>query len=615
MRTSRLFWKLFLVSVGLNLMLAIAFLLIVMASQRSEINRQVEQRLWDTALVLRSHVAELIGEVLDPDADPGARASSLEQLQNLLSRLALETDNRLTIVDSAGTVLADSDHDPSTMANHANRPELIAAREIGKGTATRSSPTLHVNMFYLALAIEVPSAHPAFVRVAVRLDTINERVAAVVRWLSVLALIFGGIATGLTYAIVGRIITPLAEVTSRAQAIASGIDEAPLYVRSHDEIGLLAAAFNQMQSEMARRFDQLRENNEQLSTVLGSMHDGVIAVDADERIVLANDAGRLLIGLDSASKFGRPLREAVRSPLLLDLVQKCLKTGDSAQIEFEADGEIRRKHLAVRATCLPGAPAHGVVMVLHDITELRRLENLRREFVANVSHELKTPLASITAYAETLRLGAMDDRENNIRFLGQIEDQAERLHQLILDMLQIARVESGEEAFDITQVWVRRRVEASCTRLSEPAQRKQINLSVEGPSEDLSIVADEDGFDTILDNLIGNAIKYTPAGGRVDVRWRDENGYVELEVQDTGGGIAPIHHARVFERFYRVDKARSRELGGTGLGLSIVKHLCQAFGGTVTLSSGEGEGEGAGEGAGCTFCVRLPRADAENQSA
>lgn len=245
-------------------------------------------------------------------------------------------------------------------------------------------------------------------------------------------------------------------------------------------------------------------------------------------------------------------------------------------------------------------------MVLHDITELRRLENLRREFVANVSHELKTPLASITAYAETLRLGAMDDRENNMRFLVRIEDQAERLHQLILDMLQIARVESGEEAFDITQVLIRRRVDGCCARNLEPAQRKQIDLSIEAPEEDLTVLADEDGLDTILDNLIGNAIKYTPEGGRVYVRWRDNNDYVELEVQDTGVGIAPEHQTRVFERFYRVDKARSRELGGTGLGLSIVKHLCQAFGGSVTLKSVEGEG--------CTFRIRLPKARMNCQS-
>ena len=298
-------------------------------------------------------------------------------------------------------------------------------------------------------------------------------------------------------------------------------------------------------------------------------------------------------------------RQAVQSRLLHDVVRKCLTTGDSVQTEFETDDETAR-HLAVRATCLPGEPAHGVVVVLHDITELRRLENLRREFVANVSHELKTPLASITAYAETLRLGAMDDRENNMRFLVQIEDQAERLHQLILDMLQIARVESGEEAFEITQVQIRHSVEACCTRHFEPAQRKQIDLVVETQGEDSSVVADEDGFDTILDNLVSNAIKYTPEGGRVVIRWRDDNDHVALEVQDTGVGIPPQYQTRVFERFYRIDKARSRQLGGTGLGLSIVKHLCHAFGGTVTLNSVEGSGS--------TFCVRLPKAPSNTQS-
>ncbi|APZ96174.1 HAMP domain-containing sensor histidine kinase [Fuerstiella marisgermanici] len=606
MRTSRLFWKLFLISVGMNLMLAIAFLLILMSAQRSEINRQVEQRLFETAVVLRSHAAQLTNDVLDQASSEDTREASRRKLQQLISQLAGETDTRLTIVNATGEVLADSDHDPSTMTSHAKRPEIVAAAATGKGTATRASPTLQIDMFYLALAIETTSGDTAFVRVAVRLNTINQRVAAVERSLWALALLFGAIATGLTYVIVGRIITPLAEVTNRAQAIANGIDEAPLPVRSNDEIGFLAAAFNQMQSELARRFRQLRGNNEQLSTVLGSMHEGVIAVDADQRIVLANDASKLLIGFAPDSEVGRPLQEAVLSRRLHKVVRKCLETGDPVQSEFESVGETRRD-LAVRATCLPGDPPPGVVMVLHDITELRRLENLRREFVANVSHELKTPLASITAYAETLRLGAMDDRENNIRFLVRIEEQAERLHQLILDMLQIARVESGEEAFDIIQVLIRRSVEGCCARHIEPAQRKQIDLLIEAPEEDLTVLADEDGLDTILDNLIGNAIKYTPEGGRVYVRWRDENDFVEIEVQDTGVGIAPEHQVRVFERFYRVDKARSRELGGTGLGLSIVKHLCQAFGGSVTLKSVEGEG--------CTFRIRLPKARMNCQSA
>lgn len=597
MRSSRLFWKLFLISVGLNLTLAVGFLFIVTSSQRVEINRQVEQRLFDTAVVLRSHVTDLVAGVLDQEANAGAENQAQNELQALISQLASETQMRLTIIDAEGEVLADSERNPKSMLSHANRPELLAASEVGKGVATRESPTLQIDMYYLALQIQSPEGRSAFVRVAVELDTINERVATVRRSLWLLALLFGAIATGLTYAIVGRIINPLAQLTDRAQAIASGIDQAPVQVRSQDEVGLLAEAFNQMQSELGRRFRQLREKNEQMTTVLSSMDEGIIAIDMDQRIVLANDASKTLLNFATANEVGRPLLEAVRSRPLHELVQKCLETGGPEQTEFESICQVRRD-LAVRATCLPGDPANGVVMVLHNITELRRLENLRQEFVANVSHELKTPLASIKAYAETLRLGAMSDPENNLKFVDRIEEQAERLHQLILDMLQIARVESGEEAFEITDVSVNKVVDTCFNHYTDAAQRKEIHLVVEPSASSMRVYADEDGLTTILDNLIGNAIKYTPENGRVTVRWREENDQMLLEVQDTGIGIAPEHHTRVFERFYRADKARSRELGGTGLGLSIVKHLCQAFGGSVKLCSKPGEGS--------TFQVRLP---------
>ncbi len=600
MWSSRLFWKLFLVSVGLNMTLAIVFLLIVMSSQRDEINRQVEQRLYDTATILRSHVTEIVSRVLDEQGDQATRLENQKELQSLIEKLALETEMRMTVVSESGLVLADSDRDPKTMLGHANRPELIAAGEVGRGIATRQSPTLQIDMYYLALQVKTATDKIAFVRVAVELDTIHRRVAMVRQSLWLLALLFGLIATALTYAIVGRIIHPLAQLTERAQAIATGTDNALVPVRSRDEIGLLSEAFNQMQLELARRFRQLRENNEQMSTVLGSMDEGIIAIDSHQRIVLANDASKTMLNFTTPNEVGRPLLEAVRSRVLHEVVQKCLEKGDPVQTEFESLNQARRD-LAVRATCLPGDPTHGVVMVLHDITELRRLENLRQEFVANVSHELKTPLASIKAYAETLRLGAINDPENNTRFVDRIEEQAERLHQLILDMLQIARVESGEEAFDITRVSIEKVVHSCVGQQIETAQRKQIRLSVEPPKKPLFVLADEDGLSTILDNLIGNAIKYTPEGGEVKVRWLLENDQVVLAVQDTGIGIEPQHQTRVFERFYRADKARSRELGGTGLGLSIVKHLCQAFGGSVTLKSIIGEGS--------TFYVRLPSCD------
>ena len=629
MWSSKLFWKLFFVYVGLNLTLAVAFLFVVTSSQRREINRQVEERLLDTAIVFRSHIADLVANVLeerdssasnDDSASNGGEGGQTlgdyqSELQAIVVRLAQEMKLRLSIIDNQGAVLADSERDPSGMLDHSNRPELIEAGISGRGTAMRQSPTLHIDMFYLALAIhqsEAASAGPtaenhadddrtkdrAFVRVAVRLDTIDERVSATRKFLWLLALLFGGIATLLAYAIVGRVIDPLTQLTQRARGLAMGVDEAPMRIQGSDEVGSLSEAFNQMQSELSNRFRQLRENNEQMSTVLGSIQEGIIAVDANENVVLANDASKHLLSFTTDDELGRPLLEAVRSRRLRELVQQCLRVSETVQAELESVGDMRHD-LAVTATRLPGDPVPGCVLVLHDVTELRRWENLRQEFVANVSHELKTPLASIKAYAETLRLGALNDPDNNERFVSRIEEQAERLNQLIMDMLQIARVESGDKAFEITHVSLSKVVEDCVQQFSPSAKRKNIELIINPDgAQPTSVKAEEDGLRTILDNLVSNAIKYTPEGGNVTIRWAEMDSFVNLEVQDTGIGIPEEHLTRVFERFYRVDKARSRELGGTGLGLSIVKHLCQAFGGSVELTGRAGGGS--------SFQVRLP---------
>jgi two-component system phosphate regulon sensor histidine kinase PhoR len=285
----------------------------------------------------------------------------------------------------------------------------------------------------------------------------------------------------------------------------------------------------------------------------------------------------------------RPVAEAVSEAF----------AGDEPVVtEFDAPGPTRRT-LSLRATRLPGEPCPGVMIVLHDMTELRRLESLRRELVANVSHELKTPLAAIKGYAETLRLGAVNDPEHNLHFVRRIEEQADRLHALILDILQIARLESGQESFELNDIQISDMVEQCLHQFSEAAAAKQIELFAEEPSCDITAFADEEGVQTILNNLVDNAIKYTPAGGRVIIRAAANGATVTFEVRDTGIGISEKELPRIFERFYRVDRARSRELGGTGLGLSIVKHLAQALGGSVSVESQPG--------AGSTFRVSLPR--------
>jgi two-component system phosphate regulon sensor histidine kinase PhoR len=322
----------------------------------------------------------------------------------------------------------------------------------------------------------------------------------------------------------------------------------------------------------------------------------VIAIDAAERIQFANPSARQLLETRGKDAVGRPVWEAVRH----SGIQEIVRTIFNGPRQQSAELQLPRKNvtLSLVATRLPGNPCPGAVLVFHDVTELRRLENLRREFVSNVSHELKTPLTAIRAYTETLLEGAIDDGEHNRRFVARIDEQAHRLHVLILDLLQIARLEAEQDVFDIHAVAVKEVIQLCLEQQQALAESKEVVLTAEVPGAQLHVMADEEGLLQILNNLVNNALNYTPLGGRVIVHCGASSAGVRIQVEDTGCGIPEEHLPRIFERFYRVDKARSRELGGTGLGLSIVKHLVQVFGGTIEVHSQLGKGS--------VFSVELP---------
>ena len=397
-----------------------------------------------------------------------------------------------------------------------------------------------------------------------------------------------------------RAVAPVADLAERlrveTERLAAGEPAGEVFAEWDMPFARLAEAHNQMSRSVLQRQQNLQTQFDRLSTVLYSMDEGVIAVDKDERVLLANSASRQMIQFVAENASGLPFLEASRNWPLYESLRKCMATGRVQQREIQTTREPIRT-LALRASCLPGTPIPGAVAVLHDVTELRRLENLRHEFVTNVSHELKTPLAAIMAYAETLKMGAIHDAENNLAFVTRIEEQAERLHQLIQDMLQIARVESGQEVLDIVPLSLERAVRGTVAQHDDAARRKEIELSFEIEA-DATIAADEDGLQTILDNLLSNALKYTPVGGWVRVRLLRAGDRAVVRVEDNGIGIAPENQPRVFERFFRADKSRSRAVISTGLGLSIVKHLAQSFGATVAVESELGVGS--------TFIVSFP---------
>jgi two-component system phosphate regulon sensor histidine kinase PhoR len=391
------------------------------------------------------------------------------------------------------------------------------------------------------------------------------------------------------------------ELIEGTQRIAAGDYRHKVYAAEGGEVGKLARTFNHMSEQLAGQFAQLEEDRHQLRAILSGMVEGVIALDADQRILFANERAAQLLEFAAQASVGRNLWAVVRQRSFHELIQRALASAEPCQEELPWTGTAART-LLVHAARLDGSAARGAVLVLHDTSELRRLERVRQEFVANVSHELKTPLAVIRACAETLIDGAIEDAENRGLFLEQIMDQAERLNVLILDLLSLARIESGAEAFESQEVALEEVAAACLDRQRARAESKDQRL-VAAPAEagqgPVVAWADEEAIGEILDNLVDNAVKYTPQGGTIRVSWWAEDDQACFEVRDNGIGIAERHLPRIFERFYRVDKARSRELGGTGLGLSIVKHLVQAMHGSVRATSQLGQGS--------IFTVRLPR--------
>ncbi|HEY8503105.1 MAG TPA: ATP-binding protein [Gemmataceae bacterium] len=423
--------------------------------------------------------------------------------------------------------------------------------------------------------------------------------------LIVRVLLAAGLVLGLALApawyFAGRLTRPLRDLTAEARRLARGGYEGDIRAGGAGEVRTLARTFSDLGRELAARLAQLERDRQQLRTILGGMIEGVIAVDASEQILFANDRAAGLLGFDRATAAGRKFWEVVRQRPLQELLDDALTRDEPTRRDLDWVGPAVR-HLAVYAARLPGSPTPGAILVLHDVTELRRLERVRQEFVANVSHELKTPLAVIAANVEALLDGAAEDPAARRPFLEQVAEQAERLHSLILDLLSLARIESGEMHLQPEPIPVADAVARCLERHRKRAEAKKQHLLAEDPGEAPApeVWADDDALREILDNLVDNALKYTPEGGTIRVRWRAEGGRVRLEVEDDGIGIPLREQPRIFERFYRVDKGRSRAVGGTGLGLAIVKHLVQALRGTIRVASEPGRGT--------TFTVHLPRA-------
>ena len=490
--------------------------------------------------------------------------------QALVRDLGARNGIRITLIDSSGTVLADSDiPNPGriSIANHARRPEVVAALAGEVGRARRRSETVGTDLVYVA----VPGG-PAVVRVAVgagQIDRALRRSLTSVAWAALLALLVG---TGLSFLAVRSVTGPLRGLSSAARAIAAG--HMPRFPRSGvTEIDALVISLREMHRQLTDKFEELRREQAESSALVGAMVEGVLATDPEGRIVTANPAARVLLGYGPDDPLP-PLPILFRVRDARSLVTAVL-AGEALSREVELDGVT----LFISARPLPEG---GAVLVLHDLTGIRRQERIRRDFVANVSHELKTPLTSIAGYAETLLGGDADDSTAR-RFLEIIRSNAGRMQSLVDDLLDLSRIESGRwqprpETVDFKALME----EEWASRSYRAGQR---TCTIDGVPQDLELMADRTAVRQILGNLLDNAIRHTGPDGHIRCRAQREGAGVRLSVQDDGTGILSEHLPRIFERFYRADEGRSRDEGGTGLGLAIVKHLVEAHGGRVAATS------------------------------
>jgi len=587
MMSSRLFWSWLGFSALLCVLGSVIVLVVASGWQNQQANVLTERRLKQLVFAVRDSVAGRMKSAGDDD------------LQNTVARLGENIGARITVIDPSGHVLADSHQRPSEVGNYSDLPEVREAEPNRPAVARRTTASTGTPMVFAALRVEAEGENLGTVLLGQAADEVYGPESNLLRPLGVALALFSVVVLAATGWFADRMGQPLRRLTQTTKA-ATGGDYTPcLDVSSGNEIGELRDALNQLLRNCSHRIGQLRQNNQRLAAVLESMNEGVIAIDDKQRILFVNEAARTLLRIRATPAEGRSLIEVARHHLLHEIAEAALRHQGTQRAELETSGQNRR-HMLVQTTQLPGAPSPGAVMVLHDVTELRRLENMRQEFFANVSHELKTPLSSIKAYAETLLNGAFRDTRNNLTFVARIQEQAERLHQLILDMLSLSRIESGKQLMEIAPVSLRPVVQSVASHHRAAADAKRIELEIAEQVQGTKVHADEEGLRQILSNLVDNAVKYTPEDGHVSIGWRHVDGQVAIDVKDTGIGIPVDSQLRIFERFYRVDKARSRELGGTGLGLSIVKHLAQSFGGSVEVTSEPNRGS--------TFTVRLPLA-------
>ena len=588
MKTKRIFWQIFP-----NFLILIFIILSITTwlFANSLKNFYLDQTLLDLknqAILIENQVA---GKFSLDRAD---------QLKELYNHLGIRTGTRITLILPNGKVIGDSMEDFKDMDNHANRPEIKEAGISGSGSSIRHSYTLHSRMMYVAIPVYENTELRGYIRTAKPIKSFNETLMAAYPGILIGSFLVAVFAAIISLFLSRRISLPIENIKKSAEAFAHGHLDKKISLTGPSEVVALADSLNLMAHRLQDRIDTILSQHNEQEAVLSSMVEGVLAIDNEERILRINHAACKLLSISAEGIKGRQIQEVIRKADILRFVRKALQCPAPVEAEILIHS-LPETYFQAHGTSLTNAAQEkiGALIVLNDITRLRRLENVRRDFVANVSHELKTPITAIKGFVETLLDGAIENPEENRRFLAIVAKQIDRLTSIIEDLLQLSRIEQNEDknGIQLKEQPLKEVLNASIQSRLALADDSSIQIDLQCPPD---INAEIDGplFEQAITNLIDNAIKYSNEKGRILVAAEATGDEVLITVQDWGIGIEQEHQSRLFERFYRVDKARSRKIGGTGLGLSIVKHIVNIHKGTVSLASQPGKGS--------SFTIHLP---------
>jgi two-component system phosphate regulon sensor histidine kinase PhoR len=528
------------------------------------------------------------------------QSGNFDKVNELCKSMGRASNTRITVILPDGQVVADSDEEPQLMKNHSDRPEIIEALEQGRGRSLRFSNTIGKKLMYVALPVRDGRKNVAVIRTSLPVTAIDEQLSSIYTRILWGFLVVTIIAAVIALVISRRLSRPIEQITATAKSFASGQLDLRLPVHESGELADLALAMNEMARQLNDRINTITRQKNESQAILASMVEGVLAIDATGHIVSINKAAASLLDVETQDVVGRNVEEVVRNSDVQQFIADTLQGKEPAETDVFLHVNGGRCFQMNGARLGADEANAGAVIVLNDITRMRRLEDIRRDFVANVSHELKTPITSIKGFVETLLEGTPKEPQQARRFLEIIAKHSDRLNAIIEDLLTLSRLEAESEqrkvSFESKKL---RTVILGAVELSRiKAEEKQITVEVTC-DESIKARINAPLLEQAVLNLIDNSVKYSDTGGKIEIDVASDNSEVSISIKDNGCGIDKKHLLRIFERFYVVDKGRSRKLGGTGLGLAIVKHICQVHGGSITVESTPGSGS--------TFTMHLPR--------